>query len=110
MILLFAFLTVVIFALVGYFLFRAGEHHELKRIHGAFERFERNLVSYFEKERGIASHDGVTFGELPKETIQGAGYAVQKMLEMIDKEEAEIDHEFINYFKKVFSDIFHGKE
>ena len=100
----------LLIAVAGYFVYTTAEHHELHKMRAAFEKVEHNLVSYFEREKEIISHDGVTFGEIPKEAIQGAGYAMQRIMEMLDNEEQEIDHEFINHVRKVFSDIFHGKE
>ena len=92
------------------FVYHSAEHHELHKMRAAFEKVEKNLYDYFKNERETVSHDGVTFGELPKETVAGAGYAVQKMMEMLDKEETEIDHEFITAIRKFLVDHFHGKE
>ena len=36
--------------------------------------------------------------------------SVDALLEMIDKEETEIDHEFINAIRKFLVNHFHGKE
>ena len=92
------------------FVYHSAEHHELHKMRAAFEKVEKNLYDYFKNERETVSHDGVTFGELPKETVAGAGFAVQKMLEMLDKEDAEIDHEFMNAMRNFLVNHFHGKE
>ena len=48
------------------------------------------------------------------ETVQKIASAmnlsVDALLEMIDKEEAEIDHEFMNAIRKFLVNHFHGKE
>lgn len=81
--------------------YKAGKYNELRRIRCIFKTVEKNLFEYFKSERETASHDGVTFGELPKETVAGAGFAVQKMLAALDEEEKNINHEFIDSIKNV---------
>lgn len=103
-------LLVVLLAFACYHVYVSAEHHELHKMRAAFEKVELNILNKLEYERNTISKDGVTFGQLPKETVQGAGYAVQKMLEMLDREDSEIDHEFIDYCKRILVDIFHGKE
>ena len=103
-------LGVILLLAAGIVVYHTAEHHELHRMRAEFEQVEKKLYSYFKSERETASHDGVTFGELPKETVAGAGFAVQKMLEMIDKEEAEINHEFRTAIRKFLVSHFHGKE
>lgn len=105
MVWLFIFLTVVLLSFGGYFVFKAGERHEFERVRKTFDRFEGNLVSYLERERSIVSHDGVTFGELPKETVQGAGYAVQRMLETLNVEEKKIDTELKDFITEKYMEI-----
>lgn len=100
----------VLLAVACYVVYISAEHHELHKIRAEFEKVELNIVSCLEKERSTISHDGVTFGMLPKEVVQGAGYAVQRMNEMLEKEEYKINHELLTFFKKVMVGIFHGKE
>ena len=103
-------LIIVLLAVACYHVYVSAEHHELHKMRAAFEKVEMNILDKLEYERNTLSKDGVTFGQLPKETVQGAGYAVQKMLEMLNNEEGKIDHELINFCKKTLTDIFHGKE
>lgn len=103
-------LIIALLAVACYHVYVSAEHHELHKMRAAFEKVEMNILDKLEYERNTLSKDGVTFGQLPKETVQGAGYAVQKMLEMLNNEEGEIDHELINFCKKTLTDIFHGKE
>ena len=103
-------LFVVVLAIACYHVYVSAEHHELHKIRAAFEKVELNILNNLEYERNVASKDGMTFGELPKEAVQGAGYAVQKIFEMLEKEETKIDHEFIDYCRKTLTRIFHGKE
>ena len=103
-------LFVVVLAVACYHVYVSAEHHELHKIRATFEKVELNILNNLEHERNIASKDGVPFGELPKEAVQGAGYAVQKIFEMLEKEETKIDHELIDYCRKTLTRIFHGKE
>lgn len=96
---------VVFFLFVCYGLFIFAEHYELKKIRKAFDRFELSLLRRLEEERNTISHDGVTFGILPKETVQGAGYAVQRMLDVLEKEEPAIDRELFDFFKNLFRNM-----
>ena len=103
-------LFVAVLAISFFHVYVSAEHHELHKIRAAFEKVELNILNNLESERNAISKDGVTFGELPKETVQGAGYAVQKIFEMLEKEDTKIDHEFIDYCKKTLTHVFHGKE
>lgn len=80
--------------------YKAGEYHELHRLEGKFNGVEKKIFNYFKKERETVSHDGVTFGELPKETVAGAGFAVQKMLEIFDNEREFLKYEFVDFLKR----------
>ena len=103
-------LFVVILLLAAYHVYVSAEHHELHKIRAAFEKVELNILNQLEYESNVISKDWVNFGMLPKETIEGAGYAVQKVFEMLEKEEKEIDHEFIDQCRNALMEIFHGKE
>ena len=106
MIWLWIILGVIVLAIACWVVYISAEHHELHKMRAEFENVEKKLYNYFKSERETASHDGVTFGELPKETVAGAGFAVQKILEMFDKEETEINHELLNYIKKLVKEIY----
>lgn len=105
----FIIIGVVVLAVACYSVYVSAEHHELHKMRAAFEKVEKNLYDYFKNERETVSHDGVTFGELPKETVAGAGFAIQEVLKAIEKEEKEIDHELLNYIKKLAKDLVHDK-
>ena len=101
--------VLVIFGCV--FVYHTAEHHELHKMRAAFENKERMLINYYNNEKDIISRDGVTILEpIPKKEIQGAIEAMMEVLKMVDKEETEINHEFVNWVKKKANDIFHGKE
>ena len=92
------------------FVYHSAEHHELHKMRAAFENVEHKLINYFEHENSILSKDGVTFLEpISKETISGAGFAIQEILKAIENEEKEIDHELLNYIKKFAKDLVHDK-
>ena len=103
---------IVVLVLIGgcIFVYHSAEHHELHKMRAAFEDVEHKLINYFERENSILSKDGVTFLEpLSKETISGAGFAIQEVLKAIEREEKEIDHELLNYIKKLAKDLVHDK-
>ena len=107
MIWLYIILGIILLASAGYVVYISAEHHELHKMRAAFENVELKLINYFEHENSIISKDGVNFLEqLPKETIAGAGFAVQEVLKAIEKEEKEIDHELLNYIKKLAKEIY----
>lgn len=94
--------------------YRSAELHELHKIRAAFDNAERRLLSKIESEVNTLSHDGIEFGTVSKDAIQGAGYAAQELFKWLkyweEKEEKEISHEFVNHIKKTITDAFHGKE
>lgn len=100
-------ITVLLVAVIAYLIFRWGERYELGKIKDKVQRVELNILNKLEYERNTISHDGVVFGQLPKETVQGAGYAVQKIYEMLDKEGPEIDEELANFFRKIAARLKH---
>ena len=105
----FIIIGIVVLAVACYSVYISAEHHELHKMRAAFENVEKILYDYFKNERETVSHDGVTFGELPKETVAGAGFAIQEVLKAIEREEKEIDHELLNYIKKLAKDLVHDK-
>ena len=110
MIWLYIILGIVILAVACYSVYITAEHHELHKMRAAFENVEHKLINYFEHENSILSKDGVTFLEpLSKETISGAGFAIQEILKAIENEEKEIDHELLNHIKKFAKDLVHDK-
>lgn len=107
MIWLYIILGIMLLASAGYVVYISAEHHELHKMRAAFENVEHKLINYFEHENSIISKDGVNFLEpLPKETIAGAGFAMQEVLKAIEREEKEIDHELLNYIKKLAKEIY----
>ena len=94
-------LGVIALIAAGVVLYHCAEHRELRKMRTIFGNVEKTLYNYFKSERETVSHDGVTFGELPKETVAGAGFAVQKMLKALDDEEKNINHEFIDCIKSI---------
>ena len=105
----FIIIGIVVLAVACYSVYISAEHHELHKMRASFENVEKILYDYFKNERETVSHDGVTFGELPKETVAGAGFAIQEVLKAIEREEKEIDHELLNYVKKLAKDLVHDK-
>ena len=107
MIWLYIILGIIVLAVGCYSVYISAEHHELHKMRAAFENVEHKLVNYFEHENSILSKDGVNFLEpLPKETIAGAGFAMQEVLKAIENEEKEIDHELLNYIKKLAKEFY----
>lgn len=94
-------LIVLLAVALIYCLFIFAEWLELQRITSIFMTFERNLVSHLDREKNTLSHDGVTFGMVPAETIQGAGYAVQRMLRSLTEEEGRLDTISRHAFKSI---------
>ena len=76
-------LFVVVLAVACYHVYVSAEHHELHKIRATFEKVELNILNNLEHERNIASKDGVTFGELPKEAVQGAAQVAPCFTEQI---------------------------
>ena len=104
-------LIAVLVACACVVVYHTAEHHELHKMRAAFENKERMLINHYNNEKDVISHDVVTFLEtIPKKEIQGAIEAMMEVLKMIDREETEINHEFVNWVKKKANDIFHGKE
>ena len=98
-------LNIINFILMLFLLYmirRQGKRDELSKISDIIDKYELNIIRYFEKEKNIISHDGVTFSQIPKETIQGVGYAVQQIKKKIEEEKYELSHEVRNFFKKIF--------
>ena len=107
MIWLYIILVIIVLVVACYSVYITAEHHELHKMRAAFENVEKRLIVHFEHENTILSRDGVNFLEpLPKETIAGAGYAMQQVLKAIENEEKEIDHELLNYIKKLAKEVY----
>ena len=80
---------IVSLSLSYYAAFVGGRRKEVRRLRRMLDNVENNLLNEFERDRSIISHDGVTFGQIPKETIQGAGHAVELLRKMFAKEMKE---------------------
>lgn len=69
-----------------YVAFVNGRRKEVRILKKMLDKVELNLLNEFERDRSVISHDGVTFGQIPKEMVQGAGHAVEMLRKMFDKE------------------------
>lgn len=77
---------IVSLCLSWYAAFVSGKRKEVRKLKTMLDRVESNLLNEFERDATVASYDGVTFGQIPKETIRGAGHAVELLRKMFDKE------------------------
>jgi hypothetical protein len=77
---------IVSLCLSWYAAFVNGKRKEVRKLKRMLDVVERNLLREFERDRSVISNDGVTFGQIPKEMIQGAGHAVELLRKMFDKE------------------------
>lgn len=69
-----------------YVAFVNGRRKEVRILKKMLDKVELNLLNEFERDRSVISYDGVTFGQIPKEMVQGAGHAVEMLRKMFDKE------------------------
>ena len=77
---------IVSLSLSYYAAFVGGRRKEVRRLRRMLDNVENNLLNEFERDRSVISYDGVTFGQIPKEMVQGAGHAVEMLRKMFDKE------------------------
>ena len=77
---------VVSLCLSWYVAFVNGRRKEVRILKKMLDKVELNLLNEFERDRSVISYDGVTFGQIPKEMVQGAGHAVEMLRKMFDKE------------------------
>lgn len=80
---------IVSLCLSWYAAFVSGKRKEVRRLKRMLDKVETNLLNEFERDRSVISYDGVTFGQIPKDMIQGAGHAVELLRKMFDKEMKE---------------------
>ena len=69
-----------------YVAFVNGRRKEVRILKKMLDKVELNLLNEFERDRSVISYDGVAFGQIPKEMVQGAGHAVEMLRKMFDKE------------------------
>lgn len=77
---------IVSLSLSYYAAFVGGRRKEVRILKKMLDKVEENLLNEFERDRSVISYDGVTFGQIPKEMVQGAGHAVEMLRKMFDKE------------------------